>query len=97
LKEGQTPEPLKLDSTFHLVSATKLITSIAALQCVERGQFSLDGDVTQLLPELKDPDVLTGFDDAGKAVLGKARKIITLRYFDILKRVNPETGLTWIA
>jgi len=82
LKEGRARQPLELNSTFYLASATKLITAIAALQCVERGQFTLDEDATRLLPEFKDLNVLTGFDDTGKPVLVKATKTITLRYFD---------------
>lgn len=42
--------PMDFDSTYAIVSCTKLITSIAALQCVERGQITLDGPVDKLLP-----------------------------------------------
>lgn len=57
------------------------MTSIAALQCVERGQFTLDEDVTRLLSELKDIDILTGFEEGTeKPILVKAKKTITLRY-----------------
>lgn len=70
-----------MDATFFLASATKLLTSIAALQCVERGQFALDEDVTRLLPELKDIDILTGFEEGTEnPTYTKATKTITLRY-----------------
>lgn len=39
------------------------MTAIAALQCVERGQFTLDEDVTRLLPELRNIDTLKGFEE----------------------------------
>lgn len=56
------------------------MTAIAAVQCVERGQFTLDEDVTRLLPELKDIDILRGFEDGTeKPILVKATKKITLR------------------
>ncbi|KAK0107817.1 hypothetical protein ONS96_003607 [Cadophora gregata f. sp. sojae] len=56
------------------------MTAIAALQCVERGQFTLDEDVTPLLPELKDIDILKGFEEGtDKPILVKAAKEITLR------------------
>lgn len=42
------------DATFWLASLTKLPVSIAVLQCVERGQITLDEDVSTVLPELKD-------------------------------------------
>lgn len=73
-------EPLHLDSVMWLASSTKIMTSIAALQCVERGQFTLDEDVTCLLPELKDIEILKGFEPGTqKPILTKATKKITLR------------------
>ncbi|KAK6612016.1 transesterase [Botrytis cinerea] len=73
--------PLKADAIFWIASCTKLLTSISALQCVERGQFTLDEDVSRILPELKleDLDILQGFDSEGKPELVKATKSITLR------------------
>ncbi|TVY33128.1 Acyltransferase [Lachnellula subtilissima] len=79
LKQGETHNSLTLDSTFYLASATKLLTAISALQCVERGQLNLDEDVTRWLPELKDLEILTGFDDKGKPIMVKAVNKITLR------------------
>ncbi|KAF7961246.1 hypothetical protein EAE96_000912 [Botrytis aclada] len=73
--------PLKPDDILLIASCTKLLTSISALQCVERGQFTLDEDVSRLLPELKleDLDILQGFDSEEKPKLVKATKNITLR------------------
>ncbi|TGO26416.1 hypothetical protein BPAE_0060g00320 [Botrytis paeoniae] len=73
--------PLKTDAILAIASCTKLLTSISALQCVERGQFTLDEDVSRLLPELKleDLDILQGFDAEEKPKLVKATKNITLR------------------
>ncbi|KAF7938395.1 uncharacterized protein EAE98_000733 [Botrytis deweyae] len=73
--------PLKPDAILWLASCTKHLTSISALQCVERGQFTLDEDVSRLLPELKleDLDILQGFDSEEKPKLVKATKNITLR------------------
>jgi CubicO group peptidase (beta-lactamase class C family) len=71
---------LELDALFWMGSCTKLMTSIAALQCVERGYFTLDEDVTRLLPELKDIEVQTSKkNETGAPVRVKARKTITLR------------------
>lgn len=36
------PEPMKLDSIFWLASCTKMITSIACMQVIERGLLKLD-------------------------------------------------------
>lgn len=57
------------------------MTAVAVLQCVDRGLISLDEDVTRVLPEWKDPDLLEGFETgSGKPILRKARNMITLRY-----------------
>jgi CubicO group peptidase (beta-lactamase class C family) len=56
------------------------MTSIAALQCVEKGQFGLDDDVSSVLHELKDIQIITGFDEvSGEAIMKKAKNKITLR------------------
>jgi len=74
-------KPLDLETTFWLLSATKLMTAVAALQCVDRGLISLDDDVTRVLPEWKDPDLLEGFETgSGKPMLRNAQNMITLRY-----------------
>ena len=55
------------------------MTSIAALQCIERGQIALDDDVTEILPELASQKILTGFNDAGEAILKERQNKILLR------------------
>ena len=63
-----------------LASCTKLITTIAAMQCVEKGLFSLDEDVTRVLPELKGREILKGFEEGTqKPILVPNTKKITLR------------------
>ncbi|KAL8631127.1 hypothetical protein Q9189_003161 [Teloschistes chrysophthalmus] len=54
------------------------MTSIAVLQLVERGQVGLDDNVNSILPELANPDILTGFE-GGKPQYTKAKNKITLR------------------
>ncbi|KAL3466928.1 beta-lactamase/transpeptidase-like protein [Aspergillus heterothallicus] len=51
--------PIDPNSTFWMASCGKLIGAIAALQCIERGQISLDDPVAPLLPELANPEVFT--------------------------------------
>lgn len=67
---------------FHALAAsqTKLMTAVAAMQCVQRGLIGLDDPVGDICPELSDPDVIEGFDDGGEAVLRKAERKIPLRY-----------------
>ncbi|MCH7629915.1 serine hydrolase domain-containing protein [Novosphingobium sp.] len=72
--------PMREDTLFQIASMTKALTSMAALQLVERGQLDLDAPVGALLPELAEPQVLEGFDAEGKAILRPARAPVTLRH-----------------
>ena len=67
------------DSVFRVASMVKLITSIAALRLVEQGKLSLDAPVPDIEPTLGAPQVLDGFDAAGKPRLRPARRPISLR------------------
>lgn len=59
---------------------TKIVTSIAAMQCVEKGLLLLDENITLVLPEWKDPQYLDGFDkETGKPILKPTNAKITLR------------------
>lgn len=74
-------KPITPDTTFWIASCTKLLTTIAALQCVERGQLELDADISTILPEWTDPSILSGFDEStGAPRLSNATKKITLRH-----------------
>jgi CubicO group peptidase (beta-lactamase class C family) len=47
---------------------------------VERGQIGLDDDVSTVLTELKDVQILAGFDEkTGKPILLNKTNIITIR------------------
>ncbi len=74
------PEPMTTDSLFWIASMTKAITSTAALQCVERGQLSLDAPAADFLPALGDVKVLDGFDGDGKPRLRAPKRLVTLRH-----------------
>jgi len=71
--------PIAIDTPMWIASCTKLITTISCLQCVEKGQLTLDDDVSALVPELKDIEIITAYDDSGKPTLVKAKNKITLR------------------
>ncbi|PLB37945.1 serine hydrolase domain-containing protein [Aspergillus candidus] len=70
--------PQQLDDVLYLASATKLMASIAALQCVEDGLLTLTGDLSSIAPELAAKQVLTGFDDAENPLLEPQAHPITL-------------------
>ncbi|KAL4914779.1 beta-lactamase/transpeptidase-like protein [Aspergillus aurantiobrunneus] len=51
--------PLRDDVVLRAASATKLITSIALLQCVDKGLVGLDEPLTRVLPEFAQKQILT--------------------------------------
>ena len=67
------------DTVFRVASMIKLITSVAALQLVERGKLSLDAPVPDLDPALGSPQVLDRFDAKGIPHLRPAKRPISLR------------------
>src|SRR5580658_11312510 len=60
---------MTLDTVFRIASMTKAVTSVAAMQLVERGRLQLDGPVPDIDPALSAPQVLTGFDAQGQPQL----------------------------
>lgn len=72
--------PQSLNDILYLASATKLITTIAALQCVEDGLLTLDGDLSTIAPELASKQIITGFsDEDGSPQLEAPVRPITLK------------------
>jgi CubicO group peptidase (beta-lactamase class C family) len=64
-----------------LASMTKLLTTVAALQCVEKGLFGLDEPISKILPAWANRFILTGFNDStGEPLFRKATKVVTLRH-----------------
>jgi CubicO group peptidase (beta-lactamase class C family) len=50
------------DTMFRLMSMTKALTSVAALQLIERGRLGLDQEVASVLPAFAELQVLEGYD-----------------------------------
>ena len=73
------PQEMTVDSVFWIASMTKAVTTTAAMQMVEQGKLNLDQAASDILPELKSPEVLEGFDASGAPQLRPARRPITLR------------------
>ena len=67
------------DTMFWIASMTKAVVSVAALQLVEQGKLTLDGDLADLLPDLKGLEVMEGVDADGKPRLRPAKGAVTLR------------------
>jgi len=72
-------KPLTTKSIMAIASMTKLMTSIAALQLVERQLVRLDQDVSPLIPNLAAQEILTGWHTTGRYTTHKRKNAITLR------------------
>jgi methyl acetate hydrolase len=70
---------MSTDTVFRIASMVKLLTSIAALQLVERGKLKLDEPAGNIDPTLRSAQVLAGFDARGVPQLRPAQKPVTLR------------------
>lgn len=76
-----TKKPLEASNLIFLASATKLLTTIATLQCCEKGILSLDDDQMKQIPEIVDKGVLIRYDEtSGEPVYEPVKKPITLRH-----------------
>ncbi|KAJ7459735.1 beta-lactamase [Mycena latifolia] len=64
--DDPTSAPLDENAIFWICSQTKLITSIAALQLIEQGKIQLSTPVSEILPELANPVIVTARDAGGK-------------------------------
>jgi CubicO group peptidase (beta-lactamase class C family) len=74
-----TATVMSTDTVFRIASMVKLLTSVAALQLVERGKLKLDEPAGTIDPTLAAPQVLVGFDAKGVPQLRPAQKPLTLR------------------
>ena len=74
------PGVMSIDTVFWVASMTKVITTVAALQLVERGLLQLDSPLVPLVPALREAAVLEGFDSQGQPRLRAPKRPITLRH-----------------
>jgi methyl acetate hydrolase len=78
-RDMATASRMSTDTVFRIASMVKLLTSVAALQLVERGALKLDEPAGTIDPALGSAQVLTGFDAKGVPQLRPVQKPITLR------------------
>lgn len=90
LRKG-SDDQMNLNSTFLGFSCTKLLTTIAVLQCVEKGLIELDAPVDSILPELENPDIINQGPN-GTFTLAPARKRITVWHL-----ITHTSGLSYDA
>jgi methyl acetate hydrolase len=55
-------DPVTVDTLFRIMSMTKMLCTVAALQQAEQGHLGLDDPVAGFCPEFAELQVLTGFD-----------------------------------
>jgi CubicO group peptidase (beta-lactamase class C family) len=72
--------PMTVDTVVWIASMTKAITSVAAMQLVEQGRITLDEPLSNHMPEVREVQVLDGFDEAGAPKLRAPRRPVTLRH-----------------
>jgi methyl acetate hydrolase len=68
-----------LNSVFRIFSMTKPVTSVAAMQLVEKGRLDLDAPVSRHLPELSDIRIVTGYDGENHPILQSPKQQPTIR------------------
>ena len=54
---------MRTDSMFGIASMTKPITSVSVMMLIEEGKLDLDDPISKYLPLLKNPEVITHFDE----------------------------------
>ncbi len=72
--------PMREDTLCQIASMTKAIVSVGAMQLVEQGWLTLDSPICEVLPELADPRVITGFAEDGAVQTRPATRPLTLRH-----------------
>jgi CubicO group peptidase (beta-lactamase class C family) len=55
-------DPVSVDTHFRIMSMTKMVATVAALQLMERGELDFDAPIEEYRPEWADLQVLEGFD-----------------------------------
>jgi methyl acetate hydrolase len=55
-------DPIGVDTHFRIMSMTKMVATVAALQLMERGALDFDAPIEQYCPEWTNLQVLEGFD-----------------------------------
>jgi methyl acetate hydrolase len=92
-RDMATASRMSTDTVFRVASMVKLLTSVAALQLVERGNLKLDEPAGNIDPTLGSAQVLAGFDAKGVPQLRPAQKPITLR--NLLTHTSGFSYLLW--
>lgn len=93
--DREAQRAMNTDTLFYIASMTKAITSVAAMQCVERGELKLDTPLSEVLPMLANAPVLAGYGKDGQPIVQAAKRPITLRH--LLTHTSGLGYTTWNA
>ena len=56
------PQAVDGDTVYRIMSMTKMVVTVAALQLMEQGKLNLNAPVADYYPDFAQRKVLTGFD-----------------------------------
>jgi CubicO group peptidase (beta-lactamase class C family) len=59
------------------------------MQLIEQGKMRLDDDVRQIVPEVRDMQILRGFTPEGEPILEDDERPITLKYLHLNHKIVP--------
>ena len=71
--------PMSRNTIVQIFSMTKPITGVALMTLYEKGAFQLDDPVSKYAPEFANVMVATDVDSAGKPILQKPKRPMTIR------------------
>ena len=73
--------PIRTDAVFRIASMTKPVTSVAAMQLVERGRIGLDDPAADYLPDLRRVQIVAAVDaESGAYDLRAPETTMTVRH-----------------
>ncbi len=73
-------KPMPADAIFRIMSQTKAITSLGIMQLFEKGKLGLDQNISDFIPEFKNPKVIKSFNASDSSfTTTPAKREITFR------------------
>lgn len=71
---------MQADAIFRIMSQTKAITSLGIMQLFEQGKLNLDQNVSDIIPEFKNPQLIKSFNASDSSyTTTPAKREITIR------------------
>ena len=77
--DAEKAKPITSDTTYWLYSASKVITSTAAMQLVDKGRLGLDDPVSDYIPEYRDLKVKDGAETRPAIQVMTVRHLFTMQ------------------